>query len=173
MIKKCKVCENLFDDNNKNVRIYCSKICLGRSKNRRKSNIPLNNSEATNLICNWCNKKFSGSRARVKFCSQECQQKYHTKNNLKNIQDIRNKIFEIYGKTCECCGEDNLEFLTCDHVDGGGNQHRQEKSQKKIFEEILESYGDGRFRVLCMNCNWATRFGKQCPHKKYINRNVS
>jgi len=60
-----------------------------------------------------------------------------------------------------------MEFLTFDHIEGGGVQHRKnDKWLKSDPGEWLrcKGYPEG-FRVLCMNCNWA--FGKNnfCPHQ--------
>ena len=69
---------------------------------------------------------------------------------------------------CICCGEDRIEFLTIDHVDGSGALHRKELRGKGMtFYTWLKknNYPDG-FRVLCLNCNFSLgRYG-YCPHNK-------
>jgi len=68
---------------------------------------------------------------------------------------------------CSCCGENNEEFLTLDHPDGGGSKERREKGKGYCTAEALRARGyiDER-RVLCANCN--TSFGHYgyCPHDK-------
>lgn len=63
-----------------------------------------------------------------------------------------------------------IEFLTIDHVNGKGNEHR-----KLLFKHNVggvhmyrwlkrNNYPEG-YTILCMNCNWAQRYGNICPHQ--------
>lgn len=70
---------------------------------------------------------------------------------------------------CACCGETRYEFLTFDHINGGGRKHREEMRKENGCNQIqlwLEkhSYPEG-FRVLCLNCNGAIGFFGYCPHQ--------
>jgi len=58
---------------------------------------------------------------------------------------------------CACCGETHIEFLTIDHVYGGGNKHRQIiKSNGSYFYKWLKKNNFPKdFQVLCANCNMA------------------
>ena len=38
---------------------------------------------------------------------------------------IRMEVFDHYGNKCVCCGESQHEFLTIDHINGGGNIERK------------------------------------------------
>ena len=66
---------------------------------------------------------------------------------------------------CECCGENNLEFLALDHTNGGGGKHR--KTLKEYLPLVLKrkNYPVG-YRVLCHNCNCSLGYYGYCPHKK-------
>lgn len=81
----------------------------------------------------------------------------------------RDKVlaFKAYGGVaCACCGETEFAFLTIDHINGGGHQHRLRigGSGSRLYTWLrLQGYPSG-YRVLCMNCNWATRLGAPCPH---------
>lgn len=83
---------------------------------------------------------------------------------------LKNNCLKHYGKKCNCCGEANIQFLTIDHLKGNGNNHR-----KKLFKHnvggvhmyrwlIKNNFPEG-YSVLCMNCNWAKRYGDACPHE--------
>lgn len=82
-------------------------------------------------------------------------------------------VVEKYGdSTCQCCGEKQLEFLTLDHIGGRktreklGHIGRQFKGRAMYRYLIRQSFPDKRhMRVLCMNCNMATKGGKICPHQ--------
>jgi hypothetical protein len=60
---------------------------------------------------------------------------------------------------CACCGEENAAFLTLDHINGGGNQHRRNLGVRTGTQTYLwikrNAYPIG-FQVFCFNCN----FGK-------------
>lgn len=86
---------------------------------------------------------------------------------------LRSQIIKAYGSKCACCGTDRHEFLTVDHINGGGNAHRKALSGVTnrhpggtAFLRWLRKNGFPKegFRLLCMNCNWS--FGKwgYCPH---------
>lgn len=85
---------------------------------------------------------------------------------------LRRDVFTAYGGKCECCGIDEEMFLTIDHIDGNGNQHRKEVLGSHLmagthFYRWLRQngYPEG-FRVLCFNCNMGRhRNGGICPHK--------
>ncbi len=82
---------------------------------------------------------------------------------------LKYEVMEHYGGAiCACCGEDIVEFLTLDHIDGDGPKHREEftKGHTSRFYKALKNAGfpPERLRVLCMNCNWARRHG-DCPHQ--------
>jgi len=70
---------------------------------------------------------------------------------------------------CACCGDDRFEFLCLDHINGGGNQHRQQLAGSKkggaSFYPALERAGyPAGFQVLCHNCNMAKHIYGKCPY---------
>jgi hypothetical protein len=71
-----------------------------------------------------------------------------------------------YGGSCACCGETALPFLSIDHENGDGNLERQVIGQKGVMKKLLASEVrlEG-YRILCMNCQFGTRFGRTCPHQ--------
>jgi hypothetical protein len=81
----------------------------------------------------------------------------------------RFRVMEHYSggePKCECCGEDRLEFLCIDHVNGNGKQHRRELGHKRIVDWLeMNGFPEG-FRVLCHNCNLSHGFYGYCPHVK-------
>lgn len=94
-------------------------------------------------------------------------------------QRLKMDVFNAYGgPRCACCGEDHAEFLTIDHIDQNGAQHRRSLQSELAWAPVRGSmcgatfylwlkknnYPSG-FRVLCFNCNFAIgHFGK-CPHQ--------
>jgi hypothetical protein len=74
-------------------------------------------------------------------------------------------VLNHYGNTCECCGEPLVEFLTIDHINGGGNKHRKSIGNIHFYSWLIKNNFPIGYRTLCMNCNFATRYGAVCPHK--------
>ncbi len=67
--------------------------------------------------------------------------------------------------SCACCGEDTLAFLTFEHIDGGGTQHRQSTGGGGFISWLRKHNYPPGFEVLCMNCNHGRRVnGGRCPH---------
>ncbi len=106
------------------------------------------------------------------FCSYH-REKDRARGRIKEKRlgaQLKIECFQHYGNICKCCGESNIYFLTLDHILGNGNIHR-----KKIFKHNVggvhmyrwlkkNNFPEG-YTILCMNCNWATRYGGICPHK--------
>jgi len=85
--------------------------------------------------------------------------------NRRQKRKDRKALIDHYGGKCECCGENRIEFLAIDHIDGGGTSHRLEVGKGERFYSWLRRNGfpEG-FRVLCHNCNLAIGFYGYCPH---------
>jgi hypothetical protein len=69
---------------------------------------------------------------------------------------------------CACCGENNYEFLTLDHIDGGGTKHRKTlkiTAGKDFYAWIIRNDFPVGYRVLCMNCNFSFGVWGYCPHE--------
>lgn len=112
---------------------------------------------------------------RQRFLHPEMNRNYYLKNreslltrqkkySARLYSGLRGKILARYGAWCVCCGENEPGFLTIDHVGGGGRKERQKASGLTILKRVL-SDTSGRYRVLCMNCNWAMRHTHVCPHQ--------
>lgn len=79
---------------------------------------------------------------------------------------MRDGLIELYGGECECCEEDKNEFLTIDHVSGGGSLERKSVGPTQILWRLwrLGVRQDG-YRLLCHNCNAAYAVYGSCPHQ--------
>ncbi len=103
--------------------------------------------------------------------SGQTWRKTHTQEILKKKRDyakhLRIMAFNHYGTLCSCCGENRLEFLCIDHINGGGNQHRKE-IKNKFYPWLLRNNFPAGFRTLCHNCNLSLGFYGYCPHELEI-----
>jgi hypothetical protein len=87
----------------------------------------------------------------------------------KNIKDRADAI-SYYGGKCAICGEDLFIFLTIDHINNNGAEHRKKVGHKLATWLRQNNYPEG-FQVLCMNCNHAKwRVGGEEELRKTINQ---
>lgn len=105
------------------------------------------------------------------------------KNNPKERKLIVNKSNKITRDTkkqlvishyskgtnkCACCGEDEIAFLTIDHINGGGNvQRKTTGSGSSFYWWLVKNNFPKGYQVLCYNCNCGRAKTKDgiCPHK--------
>ena len=115
-------------------------------------------------------------KARTKKYYKENKSKILTqKERISNYskkysQKLKYEIIEYYSYgsiECKCCREKEYDFLTLDHINGGGAKHRREVGVGIAYWLWLKrnNFPNG-YQVLCMNCN----LGRQkhngvCPHK--------
>jgi hypothetical protein len=71
---------------------------------------------------------------------------------------------------CFCCGETFVEFLSLDHINGGGRRHRAELKKigfgGRFYLWLIKNNFPKEYRVLCNNCNMSLGFYGYCPHQK-------
>ncbi len=83
--------------------------------------------------------------------------------------ELKAEVMAAYGGKCTCCGEDQLEFLTIDHINGGGNKHRRSIGWASLYRWLKKNgFPKKGFQVLCWNCNIAKGFYGKCPHQKAL-----
>ena len=80
----------------------------------------------------------------------------------------RQEAIYHYGGLCACCGEATFGFLTIDHVNGGGAEHRRKigRDSTKLYVWLKKQGWPEGFRVLCYNCNCAKGHYGKCPHEE-------
>jgi hypothetical protein len=75
---------------------------------------------------------------------------------------------DAYGGHCACCGETELVFLSLDHLNDNGAEHRRQLREEGIngnglYRRLRQLDYPSGYQVLCFNCNWAKSHGG-CPH---------
>lgn len=108
-----------------------------------------------------------GINGRRSSC-RDCNRDRYRKSRQTYQQRTKREIIDTYGGVCACCGEENIGFLTIDHVNNDGAEHRREIGNRggNAFYLWLRKndYPDG-FQVLCWNCNCGRQYnGGACPH---------
>lgn len=154
-----------------------SKPCSKCGKN------PRGISKTTNIVRMWCDecvkKKGDIYRAKNKDLISK-KNKEWAKNNPDKSRKLqrdasrrrRLSIITHYsnGKMyCECCKESNYEFLTVDHINGGGRKHRKElgNNGQGLYNWLKKNKYPPGFRILCYNCNSCYGHYNYCPHNNY------
>ena len=95
----------------------------------------------------------------------------HSEWQAENAQKTKQIVIQNYGGLCACCPEVNLRFLTIDHINGGGNEHRKSLGINggghSFYRWLIRNEFPDGFQVMCWNCNIG-RFqnGGICPHKE-------
>ncbi len=102
---------------------------------------------------------------REKEYKQEWQRK-HLKQHMTNSVWHRLKrkiivlsIYSNYKMCCEVCGEEDVDVLTLNHINGGGYKHRK-KIGSDFYGWIVRNNFPSGYNVLCFNCNWKERLDK-------------
>lgn len=83
---------------------------------------------------------------------------------------LKMQVLQAYGgPRCVCCGEDHMECLSIDHIEGNGAAHRRELTGnpadgRNFYIWLRKNNFPPGFRVLCHGCNFSLgRFGF-CMH---------
>lgn len=80
---------------------------------------------------------------------------------------LREEMLKAYGERCACqwCPETNTDFLTLDHINGDGKEHRKQVGSHTYADLRRKGWPQGGYRLLCWNCNALTKNGRVCPHE--------
>ena len=110
-----------------------------------------------------------GPRSQCIACVSKHEAAYRERNRevIKQRANQRNRrlkqqVIALYGGICECCGIDELDFLTIDHVNNDGKQERG----AYFYGSLVKQPRRSDLRVLCWNCNSAKGLFGTCPHER-------
>lgn len=121
-----------------------------------------------------CSKKGGSAYSYCKACHSVKARKFYEKNKgakSEEYHSAKRDVLAAYGEVCECCGEKNIGFLTIEHSLNDGKAHRDRVGGGRGTYLDLQKRGfpkDEGILVFCMNCNWASRGGRVCPHKAVL-----
>lgn len=92
---------------------------------------------------------------------------------------LRLEMIEAYGGSCSCCGENELAFLSLEHLNGDGKAHRLQFGERGNSDGVVRDLKrrgwprDG-YTILCFNCNMGKAVnGGVCPHQVTFLRLIS
>ena len=137
-------------------------------------------------VCTTCGKIRKSNFLQCESCIQERRESYH-KHGKRWYAEMPNKeeylqfqrdykhqakqeVLDAYGNKCACCGETNWFFLTIDHVNNDGAEHRKTvKPGTQFYIWLKKNNFPPEFRILCWNCNCGRRMnGGICPHQNVV-----
>lgn len=103
--------------------------------------------------------QFPRSRNKCTPCTNEVKVAWN--------KQLKQQTFDAYGGKCICCGENNYIFLSIDHIDGSGAEHRKLLDGGRSTYTFLKKQGfpKGNYQLLCFNCNFAKHAIGICPHQ--------
>ena len=96
------------------------------------------------------------------------------RNQTRRRDRIKQLVLSHYSNgilKCVCCGETERDFLTLDHINGGGGQHRvaifgdRWSAGARFYSWLGMNHFPPGFQLLCMNCNFSKGKHGQCAHK--------
>lgn len=161
----CQSCGKMISNGRARCGV-CSKKSNDRRKIKRRKNV-------SNGLCANCGK--CSPAPDIKLC-KVCRDIFN-KRGRRHRSSLRLETFSYYcgGKPrCQCCGENMLDFLTLDHINNDGAEHRRSMGlingtrgncTTETFRWLKKhNFPDG-FQVLCANCNLGKlKNGGTCPH---------
>lgn len=126
----------------------------------------------------WVRKEGFPKTLELECHSCNCVKGEYTDNeNGEYNKKLKQEVINAYGGRCACCGMAEMNKLTLDHRDGGGNKHRKSLSPSGISNgtalyQYLRKNGypdTDKYQVLCWNCNMGRQLnGGICPHKSTV-----
>ena len=82
---------------------------------------------------------------------------------------IRLEAILALGSRCACCGEKHPSFLSLDHINNDGGEHRSKYTSSNntlIYADARrEGWPTDKYQLLCYNCHSAKSYKGQCPHE--------
>lgn len=126
----------------------------------------------TEHVCKKCqaalndDNSYRGWLKNHMYICKDCGSKVKRDHRLQ----MKLEVLKEYGGKCTCCNEEKFEFLTIDHIDGKGAEHRRSVGNSSggcNFYQWLKknNYPKDNFQILCFNCNYAKHAYGTCPHQ--------
>lgn len=156
-------------------RKHCDSCAATQRENAKK----LRKKRKEDEVCILCGKKSvknvvhcNSCRRRIDDWKTEKGREYNRAASRKSNLRLREETLNAYGGACKCCGETEGVFLTIDHIDNNGANHRRELKGRNygcgstnVYRWLRKNGFPDGFQILCWNCNWAKSHGG-CPHQK-------
>lgn len=159
MIGICKVCnqeKQLQHYQNGSGRTYYRKMCVACWSDHRK---PYQSKYRYENVVEL------SAYHKTKHERKKSDRNAAHRRHYRNLQKV---VFDHYGAKCACCGENESAFLSIDHKNNDGAEHRKKIGVGHIlFRWIIDNAFPSTLQLLCCNCNIGKhRNGGVCPHEE-------
>jgi len=136
---------------------------LGRNKKYRDSH----REQYNKYKQEWRKRHPEAARESVRKDHEKHKDKYQERRRALGLSRKIEALFYYSDghMKCACCGESMIEFLSIDHVFGGGHRHLKETKAGSIYQWLRRADYPSGFQVLCYNCNCSKGFFGECPHE--------
>ena len=121
--------------------------------------------------CKYCGIEINLETTPKSFVDREFKicRRCHAQQKTNRLHKLRHEVLTYLGGKCVCCGINNYDFLSIDHINGGGIEDRHQYKKwshylRSILDTPKEEVND-KYQILCYNCNCAKGFHGKCPHK--------
>lgn len=124
-----------------------------------KSNVYL----CVNCVIKKSSKRESAKDCIIKYSSLKQRRLWNKKYTLNK----RLELINGYGSICACCEENNLLYLTIDHINNdGADEKRRFNNNMFAFYKKLKTFNfpKDNYQLLCYNCNCSKGAYGQCYH---------
>lgn len=137
-----------------------------------RSEVKVNGERSRRKTCRKCTRrklqnsgKCQCGRPLVTKTLCETCRKRTNKNCRKRASDLKQEVLDNYGKCCVFCKESEPLFLTIDHVEDNGAEHRRQEqitTGSNTYRWLKKNNFPEGFQVTCFNCNAAkARIGEE------------
>jgi len=143
-------------------------MCSGcRLKSRERGQAHLHRTVSRG-VCPKCHEE---RELRKGSLCEDCRFEKHITSRQRGLL-LKEEVLAAYGgPVCVCCGETCIGFLTLDHVNNDGTQHRRSFNPGENQYTFLRRNNypqDVPLQVMCYNCNLGrAKNGGMCPHHGY------
>lgn len=130
------------------------------------------NKQGVKTICKDCH----NGNLRQFYADNPAEHTREKQRQREYRESVKQQVFDYYGEYCACCGEAERIFLTLDHINNDGAQHKRELSKQanarsvgadKLWRAIIKDGFPNSYQILCYNCNCGKRDnGGICPHQE-------
>lgn len=147
----------------KRWRRVCRSCRLEQHRKWRKANADYVREKGREYMRRWRD-SFSGEE-------REARDKTLAEKSRKWRAALKDEVYANYGGyICACCGETEPLFLSVDHINNDGYQHRKQGvhgSGVRLYQWLKRNKWPQGFQILCMNCQHGkARNHGVCPHKQ-------
>jgi len=91
---------------------------------------------------------------------------HYKKKSREAKHRLREKIFDMYGRSCTLCGFNDVRALTLDHIQNNGAEERRLLGERGVYRKATKQYSPDEYRIICMNCQFIQRItaGRENQH---------